>query len=86
MNYPCYCALPLVSCIDSRLVGGYRRRRYECDRCGARWTTAEIFVAKAVPGRNMTRRMIDEALAHRADSQLRHELQSLKAKLRELSQ
>lgn len=28
--------------VDSREVAGVRRRRYECEDCGARWTTREI--------------------------------------------
>lgn len=33
-----------ASCIDSRLVARYRRRRYKCLECGTRFSTREIMV------------------------------------------
>ena len=28
--------------IDTRMENGYRKRRWECLCCGARWSTAEV--------------------------------------------
>lgn len=39
-------------CLDSRVVPEYRRRRYECPGCGARWTTVEMVLEGFVNAHN----------------------------------
>ena len=36
------CGSQQTRCLDSRLRGTKRRRRYECNDCGGRFTTVEV--------------------------------------------
>lgn len=55
-NYPCRkCAVGSTYCVDSRpstYPGIMRRRRYMCDKCGARFTTFEMPAEEARNGRH----------------------------------
>ena len=50
------CSSPQTRCVDSRPLdsGKFTRRRYECNKCAARFTTIEI----TVPGKIKTGRKI----------------------------
>ena len=49
--------------IDTREAGEWRRRRYRCGCCGARWTTQEIpqhELYKIIKIRDLIRQVMDE--------------------------
>lgn len=71
MTNPCGCSGPRGKVLDSRLCEGYRRRRYECPTCHARWTTAEVVSAgpgvrfATHPGHTNADAMVDQLVADR---------------------
>jgi transcriptional regulator NrdR family protein len=54
-EHQCDCGSRL-ECFDSRLMNGYRRRRYACASCGNKFSTLEMSVVGQLPkGRRISK-------------------------------
>lgn len=71
---PLTCNCPAKpSCVDSRMVSQYRRRRYLCPSCGKRWSSVEVVVGE-LEGRGKAIASLQDMFANEAYLRLRRKL------------